>query len=437
MLRKVFSILTGCLFLLAILSVADAAIIEKSGNVSGETWVGGNTYHVVGNLTVNDGTTLTIEADSVVKFNPDLQLTVYGTLDVNGTDVSNVVFTSRDDNDFGETVPGSDGLPSPGDWYGIFLSGAGNSDGIGKFDWCLIRYGGNTANLDANVYFHSSDSGYFTNSITEYSAYYGAWVSACSPRFRGSRIENNTKYGIYINGSPDLGANNPEDKGNNVFRDNDSGNYQVYNDTSNTINAYYNFWVYTIAPDIDARIYDNDEHPGKGEVFFEPWLDDDPSLPITHYWAVIAGVADYPGTGNDLDYPDDDAIDIKNSLLLYENWEDDNIQLLLDSEATKANIQTAIETMENMADSDDVCLLFFSGHGTNGIDVNPIDESDGLDEYICAHDANIRDDELSDWLGNLSTTNVVVIVDTCFSGGQIKVVDGFTPKVLPGTTGIV
>jgi len=171
------------------------------------------------------------------------------------------------------------------------------------------------------------------------------------------------------------------------------------------------------------------------------------SVPTRAYYAVIAGVADYPGTGNDLEYTDDDAIDIKNSLLLYENWEDGNIQLLLDSEANKSNIQTAIETMGSMADSDDVCLLFFSGHGTNGIDIAPIDESDGLDEYICAHDENIRDDELSIWLGNLPTTNVVVIVDTCFSGGQIKVVDdfgtqatqskGFTPKVLPGTTGVV
>jgi hypothetical protein len=162
---------------------------------------------------------------------------------------------------------------------------------------------------------------------------------------------------------------------------------------------------------------------------------------VPAYYAVIAGVADYPGTGNDLQYPDDDAIDIKNSLLLYSNWLDDNIQLLLDSEANKSNIKTAIEKMGSMADADDVCLLFFSGHGTNGTDVAPIDESDGLDEYICSYgsslDEFIRDDELSDWLAALPTTNVVVIVDTCYSGGQIKVVDGFTPKVLPGTTGVV
>jgi len=192
------------------------------------------------------------------------------------------------------------------------------------------------------------------------------------------------------------------------------------------------------------------------------------------YHAVVVGVADYPGAGSDLDYPDDDAIDIMNALLLYKNWEDDNIQLLLDSEATKSNIQTAIENMGNMASEGDVCLFFFSGHGTNTEDIEPIDESDGLDEYICSYGASldefICDDELSDWLGSLPTTNVVVILDACYSGGQIKVVDGFddfdttslvsirrfaptqpkpqskpqatqpkgfTPKVLPGTQGVV
>ncbi len=285
---EIFSISAVCLFLVAVLGVADAAIIEVSGNVSGQTWAGGNTYHVIGNLTVNDGTTLTIQAGAVVKFNPNLQLTVYGTLDVNGADGNNVVFTSRDDNTVGGTVPGSDGSPAAGDWYGIYLYGYSGNDGIGEFDWCRIRYGGSTATgYDANVYFGYSDPGsYFTNSISEYSAQDGVQIYQCSPTFRGNHIKNNTRYGIYINGNssvPNLGANNPEDKGNNTIRDNDSGGspfpYQVYNATANTINAHYNFWGYTTAPEIDAHIYDNDENSGLGEVLFEPWLDDEPTPP--------------------------------------------------------------------------------------------------------------------------------------------------------------
>ena len=291
MFRKLFSILAGCLFLVAILSVADAAIIEVGGDVSGEAWVGGNTYHVIDNLTVGDGKILTIEAGAVVKFNPGLELTVYGTLDVNGVDGNPVVFTSRDDNTSGESVPGSDGDPDPGDWYGILLY-----EGIGQFDWCRIRYGGNAGSqIAANVYFRGSNSSHLTNSIIEDSGCYGVRVNyEISPKFRGNRIENNTSYGILIDGggTPDLGSKYPEDnpdKGRNTIRNNDSGNYQVYNGSSGgssgTINAYYNFWGYTTHPPdpttaqaIDAHIYDNEE--GGGEVFFNPWLTEDQSLPV-------------------------------------------------------------------------------------------------------------------------------------------------------------
>ena len=162
MLRIILVVLAGCLFLVTVSNGADA-YIEKSGNVSGETWAAG-TYLITGNLTVNDNKTLTIEAGAVVKFQPSLQLKVYGTLDVNGVEGNNVVFTSRDDNTYGETIPGPDGSPSAGDCYGIYLCGYYNHnyyDAIGNFDWCRMRYGGNSyGDADANVRFLKSDSCY-------------------------------------------------------------------------------------------------------------------------------------------------------------------------------------------------------------------------------------------------------------------------------------
>jgi hypothetical protein len=155
------------------------------------------------------------------------------------------------------------------------------------------------------------------------------------------------------------------------------------------------------------------------------------------YHAVIAGVADYPGVFNDLSYTDDDAIDMRNSLLLYSNWEEGNIELLLDSDATKTGIESAISNIAAVASPDDVCLFFFSGHGTNSTDKIPLDELDNRDEYLCSYgssiDEFIRDDELSEWLDELPTTKVVVIIDTCYSGGIIKSDDSFSLKALPGT----
>ncbi|RLC44372.1 MAG: hypothetical protein DRH57_09245, partial [Candidatus Cloacimonadota bacterium] len=150
---------------------------------------------------------------------------------------------------------------------------------------------------DANVHFYNSTSGHFINSISEYSSDPALKTTDCSPEInnstfrnsnsqgiycdnssliiRGSLIENNADYGIYITGStsiPDLGANDLADKGLNTIQNNDDGNFQVYNNTANTINAYYNIWEYDNADSIDAHIYDDDENPAKGEVLFEPWL---------------------------------------------------------------------------------------------------------------------------------------------------------------------
>ena len=142
------------------------------------------------------------------------------------------------------------------------------------------------------------------------------------------------------------------------------------------------------------------------------------------YRAVICGISDYPGTVNDLLYCADDAIGIRSRLLEYWHWADPNIQLLVDAAATKAAVKAAIDSMRQAADHNDVCLFSFSGHGTTGPDLFPIDESDGLDEYIVPCEAGdlssfIRDDELGEWL-DAYPAPVTVILDTCFSGGQIK-----------------
>ena len=240
-------------------------------------------FVLTGEVEVSVYETLTLFAGTIVKGDSTGQLTVKGTLDVNGTSSDWVVFTSLKDDSYGGDTngDGSATFPSPGDWLGIYLHGPvyGNQ-GNGYFDYCRIRYGGNTAGAaDANVYFYDSNSASFTNSISEYSANYGVQVGvgrygSCSPIFRESRIVGNISYGIYISGgTPDLGANDPQDKGMNTILNNDSSGphqYQVYNATSKTINAYYNFWGYTTAPEIDAHIRDNEE--GGGEVYFDPWL---------------------------------------------------------------------------------------------------------------------------------------------------------------------
>ena len=134
-LRSVLAVLAVYLWGVTLSDRADAAVIPKSVHVSGETWTGGDTYHVTGDLTVNDGTTLTVQTGAVVKFDPNLQLKVFGKLDGDGISENPVIFTSRDDDILGEVVPASDGVPAPGDWFGIWLEGSGVNDGIGELEF--------------------------------------------------------------------------------------------------------------------------------------------------------------------------------------------------------------------------------------------------------------------------------------------------------------
>jgi hypothetical protein len=155
-------------------------------------------------------------------------------------------------------------------------------------------------------------------------------------------------------------------------------------------------------------------------------------------YAVLVGISDFQYI-NDLQYCDDDAISMRQALLSDPNWQASNIWLLVDSQATKAGVRSAIQAMAGRAGPNDVCLVFYSGHGSQVPDVPPMDEADGYDETLCPYDTDpydansqIRDDEFSAWIGALPAKNVVVMLDTCFSGGQIKapLTPGFQPKTI-------
>ena len=141
-------------------------------------------------------------------------------------------------------------------------------------------------------------------------------------------------------------------------------------------------------------------------------------------WAVIVGVNDYPNL-NPLQYAVNDAQDTYNRLT-GTGWQPANIQILLNGNAAKADIQNAINWMGTHAASQDICLFFFSGHGSYGPDVAPIDETDGYDEYLCPYDSlnyswdnDIGDDELDAWLSPI-TARKAVIIDSCYGGGFFK-----------------
>lgn len=129
------------------------------------------------------------------------------------------------------------------------------------------------------------------------------------------------------------------------------------------------------------------------------------------YWAVIIGISDYSADALDLG-DNTDAEDLYGRLAPI--WGEDHIKLLVDDEATKENIRDAICVwLDEHEDFNDVSLFYFAGHGNRGA-LAPYDSSMYISGKV------ISRVELKDWLEELESDNIVVILDSCLSGSFIK-----------------
>lgn len=134
--------------------------------------------------------------------------------------------------------------------------------------------------------------------------------------------------------------------------------------------------------------------------------------------AVCIGINDYPGTANDLNGCVNDANDWSSFLKTY-GFE---TELILNTEATKSNILSALENLVAQANAGDVIVFTYSGHGTSVVDTDG-DEADGYDEALYAYDGVVLDDDLRDVLQNVKAdVHTIIISDSCFSGTVTRVI---------------
>ncbi|UCB46715.1 MAG: caspase family protein, partial [Spirochaetota bacterium] len=150
----------------------------------------------------------------------------------------------------------------------------------------------------------------------------------------------------------------------------------------------------------------------------------------TAFHALVIGINQYNDPAiNDLDYCVNDANGIHDSLI-QNGWKEEEITLLLDGEATKTAILSAINSIVGDANPNDYILIFYSGHGTAIADSDG-DESDGIDEAIVPVDyiygnasTLILDDDIGKSFSTCRTEKGVFIFDSCNSGGFINMALG-------------
>ncbi len=129
-------------------------------------------------------------------------------------------------------------------------------------------------------------------------------------------------------------------------------------------------------------------------------------------WAVIIGAAHYT-TMPVLRFPDDDAYQLYAFLKSPEGGAlpDHQISLLIDEDATRANILQAMRSVFFRADENDVVLFYFSGHGLPGSFL-PIDY-DGVNN-------SLQHEEVREILKISKAKHKLVLADACHSGSLVQ-----------------
>ncbi len=116
-------------------------------------------------------------------------------------------------------------------------------------------------------------------------------------------------------------------------------------------------------------------------------------------YLVSVGIADYPGTVNDLRLPADDANLVA---WLYSQNTSVEYKLLLNSQATLSNIVNAMQTVFAKAGANDIVVFFFSGHGYPGGFVS----YDGYLDYAKVRKA----------MSMSKSKRKMIFADACFAG---------------------
>lgn len=137
-----------------ICSMQTAKALDVSGTIAANTtWTVANSpYIVTGDITVNNGVTLTVNANVQVKFNSGRRMIVLGTLNA-----TTATFTSNQ------------AVPVAGDWLYIQVGDASNAGAV-NLSGCFLRF--------AQQFYIYSGTATLTSTNIEFSSYYGINNSA-------------------------------------------------------------------------------------------------------------------------------------------------------------------------------------------------------------------------------------------------------------------
>lgn len=202
-------------------------------------------------------------------------------------------------------------------------------------------------------------------------------------------------------------------------------------------------WVSPVTPE-NIKVKEWEKRLGslfeRAKVLKPPVKGDTPPGPIKNRYALIVGIGNFkygrtaanPRGIEPLQFTVRDAISFNQFLInpSLGGFKQENIIFLTDHNATRANILNALNKIANIAQEDDLVVIYLSSHGT------PPEKFGGV--FIVAYDTEIKprekvwhtavgERELRDFIENLQAKRLVMILDACYSNGAYRSVPGFLP----------
>lgn len=153
-------------------------------------------------------------------------------------------------------------------------------------------------------------------------------------------------------------------------------------------------------------------------------------------YALIIAVGNYPKKTGWSTISSVNDVPLIKQTLLNQKFEEANITLLIDEQATYAGIKEALNNLLSKVKPDDIVVIHYSGHGQQIFDDND-EEIDGKDEALVPYDAwvrynnnykgehHFRDDELGDYITKFRNKlskqgQLLLLLDSCHSGSSTR-----------------
>ena len=143
--------------------------------------------------------------------------------------------------------------------------------------------------------------------------------------------------------------------------------------------------------------------------------------PVRDKWALIIGISEFADKNLNLHYPAKDAKDFAEFLVKEGNFSKDHVKLLVNQDATRGNILSALgdKWLPHVANPDDLVLIYISSHGSSSeMDNNGVN-------YLLAYDSQVDNlyasglpmqDLTRTIKARVHSDRVVLVLDACHSG---------------------